>query len=191
LEEVIDLDLRHDVYGDDGDDGDDAYEDVDDGGPHDHTKPVKEGKEAKTAKVEKAEKPKQAKKAEKAEQGQQAVEGKPVDGGDEKDDDASSSDSLDSDDSDDADSGAPGVGANIGAPSAPGDDTGKVKVPKESHDTVVIGLKVYTNKDVGCSVGGKLRIGCKDPNCTLCEPPTIVTIPAAGEKLDDETNDAD
>jgi len=185
LEEVIDLDLRRDVY---DDDGDDAHEDVDDGGPHDHTKPVKEGKEAKPEKPEKPEKPKQAKKAEKAEQGQQAVEGKPVDSGDEKDDDASSSDSVDSDDSDDADSGAPGVGAAL---SAPGDDTGKVKVPKESHDTVVIGLKVYTNKDVGCSVGGKLRIGCKDPNCTLCEPPTIVAIPAAGDKLDDEINDAD
>ena len=82
------------------------------------------------------------------------------------------------------------MGANIGAP-PPDDDKGKVNVPKESHDTVVIGLKVYTNKDVGCSVGGRLRMGCKDPNCNLCEPPVMVNIPAAGEEVDGETNDTD
>jgi len=109
-----------------------------DEGPH-HTKPIKEEG-----------------KAEKAEQGQQGVEGKPVDGGDEDDDDASTSGASNSDD----EGRAPGVGANIGAPSA----KGKVEVPKENHGTVVIGLKVYTNRDVGCSVEGRLRMGYNDPD---------------------------
>ncbi|KAF9529608.1 hypothetical protein CPB83DRAFT_259884 [Crepidotus variabilis] len=58
------------------------------------------------------------------------------------------------------------------------EDKGKVAVPHESSDEVVIGLRVYTNKDVACSVEGKLRTGCKNPGCKACEPPTVVTIPA-------------
>jgi len=121
------------------DDGDDVYEDADNEGPGDHTKPVKEDKEAK------------ADKAEIAKQGQQAVKGKPIDSGDEKDDGAPSSDYGDYGD---YDAGAPGVGAKIGALSAPDDDKGKVKVPKESHDTVIIGLKVYTNRMSVALLGG-------------------------------------
>jgi len=182
LQEAIDLDLQNGdaVY---DDDGDDSYEDVDDEVPDRETKPVKKGKEAK------AEKPKKAKKAKKAEQEQQPLEdsAKPPDG-EEKDGDSSSSDSDDSDDSD-FDGGDPGA-AVLGGPSAP-DEKAKVEVPKESHNTVVIGLKVFTNKDIACSVEGRLRTGCKEPNCTLCAPPVIVTIPGAGGDLDGETSDAD
>jgi hypothetical protein len=55
---------------------------------------------------------------------------------------------------------------------------GKVSLPQESNDKVVIGLRVYTHKDVTCSVEGKLKTGCKDPNCKDCAPPITVTIPA-------------
>jgi len=188
LEEAIDLDLQSEVY---EDDGDDSYEDIDEEPDH-HTKPVtkgKGGKAEKPPKGDKEEKPK-AKRADKVAQGQQSFEKRPDDGGNNKDDDSSSSDSSDSDDSDGPGGGGPGVGANLaGGPSA-SDDKGKVEVPKESPDTIVIGLKVYTNKDVGCSVEGKLRVGCKDPKCTLCEPPSIVTIPAAGDE-EANLNDAE
>lgn len=43
------------------------------------------------------------------------------------------------------------------------DDKGKVTVPHENSDDVVIGLRVYTHRDVACSVRGRLRKGCEDP----------------------------
>ena len=55
---------------------------------------------------------------------------------------------------------------------------GKVDIPHQSSDTAVVGLRIYTDKDVKCSVLGRLRVGCKDPNCSSCPPPTTVTIPA-------------
>lgn len=88
-----------------------------------------------------------------AEQGQQADEENPVDG-EQKDDDPATIDSEDY-----HDNGSPqleGVGTFV--LSAP-DTKGLVVVPKESHNVVVVGLKVYTNKDVDCSVEGRLRTG--------------------------------
>jgi len=186
LGEAIDLDLQSEVY---DDDGDDAYEDVDEEPDH-HPKPVKKGNEVKSEKPPKGNKggkPK-AKKADRVEQGQQSFDKRPDDGSNkDKGDNSSDSDSSSSSDSDDSGGGSPAVGASPGGPSA-SDEKGKIDVPKESQNTVVIGLKVYTNKDVGCSVEGRLRMGCKDPNCTLCEPPYVVTIPAAG---DEDANDLD
>jgi hypothetical protein len=49
---------------------------------------------------------------------------------------------------------------------------------KESNDKVVIGLRIYTNKDVTCAVEGRLKTGCKDPNCKDCTHPTTLTFPA-------------
>ena len=74
---------------------------------------------------------------------------------------------------------APARGDNYGdTPDASTQPKGKVNLPQESSDKAVIGLRVYTNKDVTCSVEGRLRTGCKDPNCKNCAPPTTVTIPA-------------
>ncbi len=54
------------------------------------------------------------------------------------------------------------------APTVSPDDKGKVMVPHESSDDVVIGLRMYTHRDVACSVQGRLR---KD---LTCAPVTIL-----------------
>jgi hypothetical protein len=188
LEEAIDLDLKSEIY---DDDGDDSYEDVEDEVPDYHTNPVKKGKEGKagngvkTGKEGKSKQAEKAKNGEKVELGRKSVNKRPDEDDKQKEDDDSSSSSSSSDDSGDSDNVPQGIGANNAAPSAP-DEKGKVEVPKEGHNTVVIGLKVYTNKDVDCFVEGRLRVGCKDPSCTLCEPPVIVSIPAAEEGEADE-----
>lgn len=178
LEAVIDLDQQNENI--DDDDADDAYEDIDDEGQDHHPEPVEAGKGGKTEKSKQAEK---TSKTEKAGHARQTEEEKPVEGED-KEDESSNSGSGASDDSDD---GAQGAGPSAAALSSPSDDKGTVEVPKESPNTVVIGLKVYTNKDVGCTVEGRLRMGCKLPNCTLCAPPVVVTIPAAGEEKDGDS----
>ncbi len=89
-----------------------------------------------------------------AEQGQQADEENPVDE-EQKDDEPT----IDSEDYHDYSSPQlDGVGTNIVVMSAP-DTKGLMVVPKESHNMVVVGLKVYTNKGVDCSVEGRLRMG--------------------------------
>lgn len=112
--------------------------------------------------------------AEVTENAEDSGEGQKAD--DEETDEEKDDDSAANDD-------APVANANNAMQSVPSNDKMAIKVPKESDNTAVIGLKVYTNKDVGCSVVGRLRIGCKVPNCTLCAPPVIVTIPAS-EKHD-------
>lgn len=173
LEEIIDHDLQPEVQ---SDDDDDAYEDVDDDDAMiDHppdSKPVK----AQAGKTEKGGKPGKPGKPEQTgvgKSGRQAELEKPTDD-EEKDEDAESTPG-----SDDPDGGGQGGGPGGNPPAVP-DNKGTIEVPKESHNTVIVGLKVYTHKDVGCSVEGRLRMGCKDPNCTLCAPPVIVTIPAVG-----------
>ena len=59
----------------------------------------------------------------------------------------------------------------------------KVVLPQESNDKVVIGLRVYTNKDVKCAVEGRLKTGCKDPNCINCTHPTTLTYPATTTEM--------
>jgi len=88
-----------------------------------------------------------------------------------------------SSESDDRDSFCPtprhdNYGDGDGVPAPIPESKGKVDIPHQSSDSVVVGLRIYTDKDVKCSVLGRLRTGCKDPNCSNCGPPTIVTIPA-------------
>lgn len=52
----------------------------------------------------------------------------------------------------------------------------KAVVPQGSDDKVVIGLRIYTNKDVTCAIEGILKTGCKDPKF---KDPTTLTNPAA------------
>jgi len=86
---------------------------------------------------------------------------------------------LGSNDSDQDSICAPPCHENYGDAAAPvPEPKAKVDIPHQSSDTVVVGLKIYTDKDVKCPVLGRLRTGCKDPNCSNCAPPTIVTVPA-------------
>jgi len=48
-------------------------------------------------------------------------------------------------------------GDEVPSPIVSPDDKGKVAVPQESSDDVVIGLRVYTHRDVACSVQGRSK----------------------------------
>lgn len=68
-------------------------------------------------------------------------------------------------------------GENVGdPPDTPAPDKGKVTLPQESSDKVVIGLRVYSNKDVTCSVEGRLRAGSDPTVPAVAAETTVVTV---------------